>query len=142
MTYRFLDDIALADLAFAVTAADLSSLFCDATEALLAVMSEAPSSVRPLEEFSLHPDDPAPDLLLFTFLNELIYYKDARRLFLRPSSIAIKGSSPCSLTAAPVGKEIDTVRHRPLTDVKAATLHRLSVAPGEGGWETTVVLDV
>jgi SHS2 domain-containing protein len=142
MTYRFLDDIAVADVAFTVTACDLEGLFADAAEALLAVMSEDPATIRPLEAVSLHLESPTLVLLLFTFLNELVFYKDARRLFLRPSNLSIQGCSPCSLSATLVGEEIDTARHRPMTDVKAATLHRLSVVAGKGRWEATVVLDV
>ena len=83
-------------------------------------------------------------MLLFDFLNELIFYKDARRLLLLPAQVTITGSRATgySLQARLQGVEIDAARHRLNTDVKAVTMHRFSVTPVAEGWQATVVLDV
>ena len=82
-------------------------------------------------------------LLLFAFLQEFIYYKDARRMLLRASSIAIaEEEGTLKLRAVARGEEIDPDRHPMVVDVKAVTLHRFAVEHRGGVWRATVVLDI
>jgi SHS2 domain-containing protein len=142
MSYRYLEDMALADVAFRAAGASREALFAAAADAVAGTMVENLATIRETETVSLHLEEPALDLLLFSFLSEVVYLKDARRLLLRPRSIAITGEGPCVLRAVLAGEAIDPRRHPLLTDVKAVTLHRLSVERTEGGWQATVVLDV
>lgn len=82
-------------------------------------------------------------MLLWVFLQELIFYKDARRLLLHADSVEIKEEDGTFFLEATVsGEEIAAERHRLLVDVKAVTLHRFQVAFQENLWKATVVLDV
>ena len=74
----------------------------------------------------------ALDLLLFDFLNRLLYYKDAERLLLRATGVDVRpAAGGWSLDAALAGEPIDPARRALGVDVKAITMHRLSV--GETG---------
>jgi SHS2 domain-containing protein len=84
-------------------------------------------------------------MLLFDFLNELIFYKDARRLILLPARLEIEklaDGKGYALQGTLQGEEIEAGRHRVNTDVKAVTMLRFSVTQVADGWRATVVLDV
>ncbi len=143
MPYRFLEDIATADVAFAAWGETREELFSAAAEALLRTMVEETAAVEPRDEVSVSLEHAELDLLLFDFLSELVFLKDARRLLLRPCSLRIDGSDGgYRLEAVMKGERIAPLRHRPLVDVKGVTLHRLAVDLVDGEWQGTVVLDI
>lgn len=143
MSYRYLEDVAIADLAFEARGATLADAFASAVEATLGVMIEDPQSVgRELRrEFSVQDD--SADLLLFQLLQEVVYCKDAEQvLFHCPMPRVDREGSMWYLSAELVGERMDPVRHTLLLDVKAVTLHMLSVQPVGEEWVARVVLDV
>ena len=143
MPYRFLDDIATADIAFAAQGKTREELFAACAAALLDVMVENPGAVEPREELAITLDAAELDLLLFAFLQEFVFYKDARRLFLTVADLAVSGGEGnFALTARVCGEPIDPGRHHLGVDVKAVTLHRFRVEETATGWEATVILDV
>ena len=76
------------------------------------------------------------DLLLFDFLQEFIFFKDADQLLLRTEDISIlKHESVFALKATLSGETLDPGKHNLKTDVKAVTLHHFYVAetPTGGG---------
>lgn len=143
MPYRVLEHIAVADTAFEATGTTLEELFRAAAEALLAVMVEEPEKVlsHARLDFTVLNDD--YEMLLFDFLQELIFFKDARRLMLHAEEVRIS-ETPEGIKAevACGGEEIDTQRHSMVVDVKAVTMHRFSLEESDDGWRATVVLDV
>lgn len=143
MPYRYREDIAIADVAFEAWGATSEEMFIAAADALMNVMVEDLSSIRRMEELGIQLEEADPEFLLFNFLNELIFYKDARRLLLRVSSLAIKRQDNLfTLRASLYGEEADRTRHALNADVKAVTLHRFRVEQTGDGWEATVVLDI
>jgi SHS2 domain-containing protein len=143
MPYKYMEDIATADVAFALWGESREELFRAAAEALMNEMVENLAIIQSREtvEFSLEQSE--LDLLLMGFLNEMIYLKDARQLLLRVDKLAIgEGPDGFALQASCSGERIDPSRHHLLADVKAATLYRLRVAECDGRWEGTVVLDI
>ncbi|MBT1075884.1 archease [Geobacter grbiciae] len=143
MPYRYLPDIATADIAFEATGATREEMFTAAADALTNVMVEDLATIQPRQELEIILENADLDLLLFDFLQEIIYYKDARRLLLRPSSLTIADSDAIlKLHAVVRGEEIDLNRHPMVVDVKAVTLHRFAVELRDGTWRATVVLDI
>ena len=141
--YRYLEEIATADVAFEAWGATPEETFLAAADATLNTMVEEIGTVAPLERrvFSLAAD--SLDLLLFELLQELVYHKDAERLLLRVRDLRIEESgSGYRLHAETIGEKIDPGRHPLLADIKAVTLHRLSVEKTPSGWRAVVVLDV
>ncbi len=143
MPYRYLPDIATADTAFEATGSTREEMFAAAADALTNVMVEDLATVHPRQELEIILENSDLDLLLFAFLQELVYYKDARRLLLRPASLTIADEdATLKLRAVVRGEEIDPDRHPLVVDVKAVTLHRFSVEYRAGTWQATVVLDI
>jgi len=143
MPYRYREDIATADVAFEAWGETREELFIAAAEALLCTMVEAAAEVVRKEELTLHLEHEEQDLLLWSFLQELIFYKDARRLLLHADMVSlVERGGLFTLEAILRGEQIDPGRHRLLVDVKAVTLHRLALTFGNSLWQATVVLDV
>ena len=143
MPYRFLEDIAIADVAFEATGADLEEVFIAAADALMNVMVADRNTIRTVEEVEFQLDNGALDMLLFDFLNEIIFLKDARRLLLRVMSLEItERSSQFVLKAKVGGEQPDSERHPLIVDVKAVTLHRFKLENTGKEWRAEVVLDI
>ena len=143
MPYRLLDDAPTADVGFVATGETLAACFRAAADATLEIMLSNPATLRTRERRRLHVESDAVDLALLKLLEELIYYKDAERLFLRVTEVDAKRTDgEWVVEASAEGEPIDPSRHQLSGDVKAVTLHQLKVAQTARGWEATVVLDV
>ena len=143
MPYEYRGDIAHADIAFDAWAQTLDELFMEAARATMQVMVEDLTAVRAMVTVELKLDQNDEEMLLFDFLNELIFFKDARRLILLPARLTIDEAGGGSILQATLqGEEIDVSRHRLNTDVKAVTMLRFSLSRVPAGWRATVVLDV
>lgn len=143
MPFEFIDELATADIAFRARGATLEETFAAAAEALTAVMVENPASVRPVTRLEVRLENEDLDLLLFDFLQEMIFHKDASGLLLRSGELALSRSRGVHrLEAVLLGESIDPSRHQLRLDVKAVTLHRFTLKRARQGWEATVLLDV
>ncbi len=143
MSYRFLEDIAIADVAFEAWGEDPGALFTAAAEATLNVMVADLNTLALKDRRSVKLEAEALDLLLFDFLQEVIFYKDAERLLLRPVNVhAGERDGTFNVSGELVGEELDMERHDLVVDVKAVTLHRFVVERVDGRWRAFVVLDI
>jgi SHS2 domain-containing protein len=143
MPYRYLDDIAIADVAFEAWGGSLEEMFAAAADALLNVMLADPEALGGEEEVTVRLAEEDPEMLLFAFLNELVFLKDARRLLLRVSAISFgRQGDRYTLRAGLRGDRTDRCGEHLRTDVKAVTLHRFRVEEKDGAWHAAVVLDI
>lgn len=143
MPYEYRGDIAHADVAFDAWAETLEELFREAARATVQVMVENLTGIRPAQTLEIKLEQENEEMLLFDFLNELIFYKDARRLILLPGDLSISPTdSGVVLHGTLQGEEIDVPRHEMSTDVKAVTMLRYALEKVPEGWRATVVLDV
>ena len=143
MPYRFQDELTSADVAFEAWGETREELFISSAAALLNTMTAAPEQVARRQKLTLRLEHEELDLLLWSFLQELIFYKDARRLLLHADGVRIEEREGRFRLEAHLSRErLDAGRHRLLVDVKAVTLHRLQVAYRDKLWKADVVLDV
>ncbi len=143
MPYRYRDDVALADVAFEAWGATVEEVFIAAADATMNVMVSDLDAIRRTAQVSVALERETIDLLLFSFLNELVFYKDARQLLLRAEIVSIaQGASGFTLTGVLEGERIDHERHPLSVDVKAVTLHQFSLRRSDNGWEAFVILDI
>jgi SHS2 domain-containing protein len=144
--YHYLEDVGTADIAFEATGRDLPELFTAAAEATMNVMIDNLDAIEARETLQIELSNDQIDMLLFDFLQELIYFKDARRLLLRARETQIEQKDEAYLLKAKVtGERLDDARHQQRADVKAVTLHGFSVAkhdPPEVGWKAKMLLDI
>lgn len=119
-----------------VEAPHLASLFEEAARALAELMAEdAPPEGSGA---SVHVELSARDreALLVDWLNELVYRADVdKRVY---GDVTVDRATDTRLEATLRGNK----PLAPRTSVKAATWHRLSIAPREGGLRAVFVLDV
>jgi len=143
MPYKFLEEIGTADIAFEAVGRDLPELFRDAADATMNVMIDNLDAIEPRETRNIELSNDKIDMLLFDFLQELIYFKDAERLLLRTREVRIdERDQKCFLKAEAAGEPLDAARHHQRADVKAVTLHDFSVEKEDSGWKARVLLDI
>ena len=143
MPYDYLEDIGTADIAFEATGRDLPELFTAAADATMNVMIDNLEAIEPRETRRIALKNDAIDMLLFDFLQELIYFKDADRLLLRIREVGVDEKEDAySLSATAAGEPLDPARHQQRADVKAVTLHDFRVEKTNGRWKASVLLDI
>ena len=138
---RQLEHVAIADCAWEIDAADLPDLFETAAKAL-AELTVDPATLAGTAEAHLRLTADALDLLLFDFLAELIYRRDAEGVVLHVGAVRITGEGPYHLDARLTGGRIDVAASVRRSDPKAVTFHQLAVVRRDGGWRARVVLDI
>lgn len=143
MPYKYLEKIATADIAFEAWADTIQELFIAASDALLNVMVEDLENIRKSESRALHLNNDALDLLLFDVLQEIIYNKDAFRLFLRLDKAEImEKEGEFIFNGVASGEKIDPQRHQLAADVKAVTFYQYRLTNDSGIWRAHVILDI
>ncbi len=140
MPFKFLPDVALADIAFEAESPTVNGLFEECARAITDIMVD-PKSLRQTTErkFALESED--LDRLLYDFMTELIVIKDVDSLLFGGFRVSVSPDGR-SLTAVARGEAIDRKRHRLRNDVKAVTMHLFGIKRADRRWKTTVVLDI
>jgi SHS2 domain-containing protein len=143
MPYRFVEDLTVADVAFEATGSTLEELFVSAGLAVTATQIQNIDQIGKNISRPFDLSDKAIDMLLFNFLQELIYWKDVDQLLLGSFDLSIsERGGRYSLSGSGQGEEIDPARHRLEVDVKAVTMHQFKVVSNRNGWKATVILDI
>ena len=143
MPYHYLEEIGTADIAFEATGRDLPQLFRAAADATMNVMIDNIDAIEPVKTRQIELSSDKLDMLLFDFLQELIFLKDAERLLLRMREVEIaERDENCFVKATAEGEPLDAERHHQRADVKAVTLHDFSVEQIHGEWKARVLLDI
>lgn len=141
--YRFREDVVAADVAMEVEGDSLADLLEAAALAVENTMVEDLATVMPQQTREVRLEASSPEDLLFEFLQELIYLKDAE-LFMagRVHCEVREKAGGIALRATLEGETLDAKRHEQLVDVKAVTYHMYRVEQKDGIWRAFVVLDV
>jgi SHS2 domain-containing protein len=143
MPFHYLEDVGTADIAFEATGRDLPELFTAAADATMNVMIDNLDAIELRETRQIELASNKIDMLLFDFLQELIYFKDAKRLLLRVLEAQIDQRDEAYFLKAKVaGERLDDARHHQRADVKAVTLHDFSVEKHDDTWKARVLLDI
>lgn len=142
--FRFLDDIALADMAFDAEGHSLPALFDAATQALIESLAD-PAGIVPTWRQAVDLEEPDIPTLLFEWLGHLVYLKDAHGVVFQGANLSIEqkpGQSSWRLHADVIGAPVDPATQELRSDVKGVTKHLYAVTQDETGWKARVVLDV
>lgn len=139
MPYRFLPDVAIADIAYEVRARRVAGLFEGAAIALTEVMVDR-RGIKPKLSKEIRIDAEDIDRLLYDFLTELIFLKDVDGLLFKSFKISIENEK--HLVCSAKGEAINRVRHDLRNDVKAVTMHMFGVKEVKGSLKAIIVLDI
>jgi SHS2 domain-containing protein len=142
-TFRFLDDIAVADLAFEAGGESLQDVFQGATNALIDALAD-PQTVGTEWRQAIARDDDDPASLLFDWLSDLVYWKDAAGVVFHRSDVRLvqRDDGLWRLNAVVYGEPVKATKQELRADIKGVTKHLYRLAHEGEGWTARVVLDV
>lgn len=140
MKFKFLEDVAIADIAYIAYGKNLSELFENAALALSDCMIN-PKGVKNKIKKEITLKSEKLDILLYDFLSELIFLKDTDGILFSKYKIDIDEKT-VSLKATCIGEQIDRKRHELRNDVKAVTMHLFEIKKQKGKYSATVVVDI
>jgi SHS2 domain-containing protein len=142
-TFRFLDDIAIADLAFEAGGDSLQDVFQGATDAVIHAMAD-PQTVGTAWQQAIEREEKDPASLLFDWLSDLVYWKDAAGVVFHRSDVRLgqRNDGIWTLHGAVYGERVKTTKQELRADIKGVTKHLYRLARKAEGWTVRVVLDV
>ncbi|MBI5176688.1 archease [Candidatus Micrarchaeota archaeon] len=145
MPYKFLEGITVADVAFEASGATENEMFESAAEAVTSTMVKDLKSVKANIPKKLALKAPSLEQLLFDFLQELVFLKDAKLMLYGKYGVKVSqepNGGKFKLAAELKGEKLNPKKHELLVDVKAVTWHEYRVWKEGNRWKARVVLDV
>ncbi len=139
--FRYLEDIATADVAFEARGDTLEAVFAECALATFEAMIDTKTVEGKIERL-IELENTDVERLLFEWLAELIFLKDSEALAFNSFEVRIKRNELYRLNAKVRGEEIDRERHELRSDVKGVTYHLFQLVEREGRWIARVVLDI
>ncbi len=141
-SYEFLDEVAVADLAFDARGDTLEELFQAATGALLEALAN-PATIGSTWRQAIERNDEDPAELLFDWLSDLVYWKDAAGVVYSKADLELhqQANGRWRLNALLSGEPVNSTQEL-RNDVKGVTKHLYRVGEQDGHWTARVVLDV
>ncbi len=128
-----------ADIGFRVRARTQAELFEACAEALVSVALEV-DLVEPRQTYPLAAEGYDAESLLVSWLNEVLYLWDARRI--APRRFRVLEMAAERVAGEALGEPWDPARHRAKLVVKGVTYHQLRLGQDERGWFAQVFLDI
>lgn len=128
-----------ADIGLRLESPTFEELLIEAGRGLLSLLVDNPEDLRPEITRTLDIAGNENDLLLFDWLNELLYLADVDDLLFSEFEV---GLTEKGITATVRGEVLDPARHRLSHEVKAVTYHGLKVEQSPAGWQGEVILDI
>lgn len=148
MPFKYKENVAIADVAFEATGKTLNELFEACALAATDVMVD-PKTVSADAKKDIIMESEKLDNLLFDFLAEIIFLKDAEMLLFSKYYVKIEekkngseGEIKYSLHCQALGEIINPEKHKLRADVKAVTYHMFELKKAKTGWKAFIVLDI
>jgi len=127
-----------ADVAVAATGASLAAVFEAVADGLSAAHTTAvPAGVG--DRFHVELAAETREMLLFDFLDDLIYQRDVRTVLPVDHAVDVHWSGEWVIEASARGVPVDAVEAR---EIKAVTYSEMTVEETDDGWRAYVVFDV
>ena len=140
--FRFLEDVAIADIAFEAYGKNYNELFENAANAIFELTVDL-KTLKPKIKKGVKLENGKIDLLLYDFLSEILYIKDADGLIFCRCKIDIKEKNgKYILDAAFEGDKINQKTQTLENDIKAITMHMFKVEKAKNGVKAVVVVDI
>lgn len=128
-----------ADIGIRGIAPTLEQAFEQAAVAMTAVMTN-PDWVSASKTVTMHCEAPDTELLLVSWINELVYEMAVNRLVFNRYQVVIDDGK---LSATAFGEAVDRKKHQIAVEIKGATFTELRVyQQDDGTWVAQCVVDV
>jgi SHS2 domain-containing protein len=128
-----------ADVGIIVYGTDVKELFANAALALFSLITE-PESIQEKSHLNLRVSSDERDSLLVEWLNELIYFFDAKHILF--NRFDIQTLTQNELKATCYGADFDPMKHKIKIGIKAATYHMLRLDKNNDGYKAQIILDI
>jgi SHS2 domain-containing protein len=128
-----------ADIGIIAYGTDIEELFSNAALALFSLITEL-ESIEEKSHLDLKVNSEDRDSLLVEWLNELIYFFDAKHLLF--NRFDIESLTNNELKAICHGEGFDPMKHKIKRGVKAATYHMLKLDKNSDGYKAQIILDI
>lgn len=139
--YRFLEDVALADIAYEAYGKDLNELFENAALAIFELSADL-KTVEAKKKFDVNLQHEKIDNLLYDFLSEILFLKDSKYTVFKKVKVSIKEGNPNKLNAVLEGDTINPEKQHLENDIKAVTMHMFKLEKLKTGYKATIVVDI
>ncbi|MBI2670874.1 archease [Candidatus Woesearchaeota archaeon] len=141
MKFKYLEDVAIADIAFEAYGKDLNELFENCALALSDCMVNSKEiKIKAKKEIKLKSEK--LEGLLYDFLSEIIFIKDTDGILFSKYKITIRANNGFELNAICQGDKIDYEKFELRNDVKAVTMHMFEIKKIGKNYKATVVVDI
>ena len=138
--YEYIDHT--ADVLFKAYGENLDELFTQAALALQDTQVDI-EKVEAKEEILITGNHKTIEGLLFDFLDDLLFYKDAELLIFNKYDFKIEEKEDgFHLECKATGERLNFDKHDPKVDVKAITMHMFEVKKLDDGWVAKVLIDI
>ena len=139
--YKFLEDIAIADIAFEAYGKDLNELFENAALAIFELSADL-DTVDASKKVEFELENNKLDNLLYDFLSEILFLKDSKYMVFKYAHVTIKEGKKSKLKAVLEGDKINPEVQHLENDIKAITMHMFELKKEKNNWKATVVVDI
>ncbi len=141
-SFQFLEDVALADLAFDAEGDSVREVFDAASNAVMAAMAD-PTTVGATWERRVEHVEADLAELLFDWLSDFVYWKDAAGVVFSRAVISVtQAGDQWTLAGTLIGEPVNQATQVLRNDVKGVTKHLYRLHHDNGRWRVRVVLDV
>ena len=142
--YKFLEDVAIADIAYEAYGKNLNELFENAALAIFELSAEI-KTIEPKKRLAIKLENNKPDNLLYDFLSEILFLKDSKYMVFRNVKVKInenKKNKKYNLISAIEGDKINSKKQKLENDIKAITMHMFELKKVKNGYKAVVVVDI
>ena len=143
MPYKYLENIAMADIAFEASGKTLDELLESSALAMTNTMVKDLKKIENIQKKEIKVEAENPEFLLHKFLEEIVFYKDAEKLLFGKFNVRTeeRGKKMIAIVQA-WGEKLNMKKHELLDDIKAVTWHDFKVEKIGKEWKALVILDV
>jgi len=138
MKFKYLEDVAIADIAFEAYGKTLNEVFENSAYAFFD-MTCNPKTIKSKIKKIIILQDKDEKKLLYSFLSELVFLKDSKQLIFNKVKIVIKNNK---LKATLYGDKIDYEKQELRNDIKAITFHMFNLEKNKNNYKSRVVVDI
>jgi len=138
MKFKFLEEIATADVAFEAYGKTMEEAFSNAALAMFEVQTDT-EKVKPSISNDVEIVSESKESLLFDWLSELLYIRDIKNMFFSKFEIKIEKNKNFKLTGKVYGERIGG--HEKRTEVKGVSYQMMKIEE-RPKFKVRVILDV
>ncbi len=136
--YIFLENVAIADIAYEAYGKNLNEVFENAALAIFELSAEI-KTVKSKKKCLIKLENNRIDNLLYDFLSEILFLKDSEYMVFKKVKVSINGNK---LNATLFGDTINPEKQHLENDIKAITMHMFKLEKEVDGYKATVVVDI